>query len=131
MGSVTSSIDFYRVPALKWLAEQLAHQGLRVNYHIDSTDVPKFEADQADHLFQAVRELLINVVKHASVSEALVSSRNVTHNSGSSQWKIKVLASIRARRIPAPMVSGSDFSAFKKERATKHLRNLFRVGNHG
>ena len=58
------------VPALEWLAEEMQRsRGLAVQVRNDSQDKP---LDQAASfmLFRAVRELLINVAKHAGVARA-------------------------------------------------------------
>ena len=65
--------DLGLVPAVTWLAEQMRQQGLRVDIRILTPEVPQFDELKADVLFQAVRELLLNVVKHAQVSEAVIS----------------------------------------------------------
>jgi len=64
--------DLGLIPALHWLAEQMSQQGLLVNVRILTPETPSFDEYQSDMLFQAVRELLTNVVKHAGVSAASV-----------------------------------------------------------
>ena len=63
------------LPALQWLAEQMQRQyGLRVV--VDGKLPPAaLNEDLRGMLFRAVRELLINVVKHADASAARVSVR--------------------------------------------------------
>ncbi len=65
--------DLGLIAALKWLAEQMQQQGLTVHLRILREDLPLLSEAQADLLFQAVRELLLNIIKHAQVSEATVS----------------------------------------------------------
>ena len=65
--------DLGLVPALQWLAEQMRQQGLRVDVHVHTSDLPTFDDNEADLLFQAVRELLLNVLRHAQVPQATVS----------------------------------------------------------
>lgn len=60
--------------ALGWLAEQMLQRDLRVSLHLGPERLPLPE-DQAMLLFQSVRELLLNVVKHASVKEAAITVR--------------------------------------------------------
>ena len=57
--------------AIHWLGEQMERHGLtvRIEQHGESVDMPD---DKAVMIFQTVRELLFNVVKHARVSEATV-----------------------------------------------------------
>lgn len=78
--------DLGLVAALEWLAQQMSHQGLTVTVQAQTGAPPRFSEDQADLLFQAVRELLRNVMKHARVSQALVS---IDHQ-GSDVWLITV-----------------------------------------
>ena len=65
------------VPALGWLAEEMERSyGLRVE--IEDDGAPKaLSPAQAAILFRAVRELLINVAKHAGVRRARVAARSV------------------------------------------------------
>ncbi len=59
------------VAALKWLADYMPARGLRVRVASEVEHVPLNE-DHAVLLFQSVRELLFNVVKHAGTSDAVV-----------------------------------------------------------
>jgi PAS domain S-box-containing protein len=65
--------DLGLIPALHWLAEQMSQQGLKVDVRVLTPEAPSFDEQQSDMLFQAVRELLTNVLKHAGVSTATVS----------------------------------------------------------
>ncbi|WNM64070.1 PAS domain-containing protein [Candidatus Nitrospira neomarina] len=60
------------VPALKWLGQQMERHDLRVQVQHGDQAIELSE-DQAIFVFQAVRELLFNIIKHSGVSEALVS----------------------------------------------------------
>ncbi len=55
--------------AFKWLAEQLKLRGLRVTVEVEDAR-PLVTEDHAILLFQAARELLINVMKHAGTDQA-------------------------------------------------------------
>lgn len=60
------------VPALAWLSDEMRRMhGLNVVVRDDGTPKPLGQAERA-MMFRAVRELLINVAKHASVSQATV-----------------------------------------------------------
>jgi signal transduction histidine kinase len=60
------------VPASEWLAEDLARgYGLRVEIKDDGEPKPLSEATRVA-LFRALRELLINVARHAGIAEAYV-----------------------------------------------------------
>lgn len=63
--------DFGLLEALKWLREHMRSHGLSVTVRaeIDRINLPE---DQAVLLFQSVRELLFNVIKHAQTNAALV-----------------------------------------------------------
>jgi signal transduction histidine kinase len=58
--------------AVQWLAGQMPKHGLTVELHLtsDSLELPK---DLAVLLYKSIRELLMNVVKHAMVDRAKVS----------------------------------------------------------
>ncbi len=59
-------------PALEWLAQQLSKRfGLTVDIVLPQEDVFLSE-DQAILLYRSVHELLLNVVKHAQVSQATI-----------------------------------------------------------
>ncbi|HEU4683234.1 MAG TPA: PAS domain S-box protein [Nitrospira sp.] len=57
--------------ALSWLGEEMKRHDLLVEVEVPA-DRPPLSEDQAGQLFQAVRELLMNVVKHAKIGRALV-----------------------------------------------------------
>jgi PAS domain S-box-containing protein len=66
--------------ATRWLTAQMEQQhGLTV-YVQATDDVPVPDEDLRVLLFQIVRELLFNVVKHAGVSEAVISLSRVDHH---------------------------------------------------
>ena len=54
--------------ALQWLAAQMQEREL--NVVVQSTQIPLLPVDQALLLYQSVRELLLNCVKHAKVRQA-------------------------------------------------------------
>jgi PAS domain S-box-containing protein len=57
--------------ALKWLAERFEKDGLQVDVQVNCVSIPLPE-EQSVVVFQAVRELLFNVMKHADVGQATV-----------------------------------------------------------
>lgn len=57
--------------ALTWLAEQMPLYNLAVEVRLERDQV-SLPDDQAILLFQSVRELLINVAKHAGIDRATV-----------------------------------------------------------
>ena len=68
---ILSELGF--IPAIEWLTEQMASKsGLTVNFKASNGLEPLTHEVQV-LLFQATRELLMNVVKHANAKEALVS----------------------------------------------------------
>ena len=78
--------DLGLVPALHWLAEKMGQQGLKVDVQVLTEEQPHFSETQADLLFQAVRELLTNVVRHSGVPKAVVS----VDKQDSNTWLITV-----------------------------------------
>jgi PAS domain S-box-containing protein len=58
--------------ALKWLATQMKSHGLTVTAHCDITQLQLAE-ETAAMLYQSVRELLFNVIKHAGTDHASIS----------------------------------------------------------
>lgn len=63
--------EFGLVEALNWLREQMRSHGLSVTIKTDLQHI-NLPEDQAILLFQSVRELLFNVIKHAQTDVALV-----------------------------------------------------------
>lgn len=57
--------------ALQWLGNQMQRNGLTVEVRIEEVDAPIPE-NEAVLIYQTVRELLLNVIKHAAVKQALV-----------------------------------------------------------
>lgn len=62
--------EFGLLAALRWLAEQMQRYQLHVSVRIDATEDARLPEDQAVLVFQSVRELLINAVKHAVAKQA-------------------------------------------------------------
>ena len=69
--------EFGLVMGLTWLAEQMEQHGTTVIVRVTSSSFDVAE-DQAILLFQSVRELLMNVVKHADTNQALLSVTTTT-----------------------------------------------------
>jgi signal transduction histidine kinase len=57
--------------ALQWLTEQMQQHDLSVSLQV-KTKIPTIPEDQALLLFQSIRELLFNCVKHADSHEATI-----------------------------------------------------------
>jgi signal transduction histidine kinase len=65
-------LDEHDLPAaLEWVAKRMSAQGLKVEVIDDGEPKPLHE-EVLGFLFQAVRELLWNVVKHARTTEAVI-----------------------------------------------------------
>ncbi len=59
-------------PALRWLGEHMAQHHLQVRTITADSESTQIPVETALHLYQAVRELLFNVLKHADCHEATV-----------------------------------------------------------
>jgi PAS domain S-box-containing protein len=65
--------QFGFMAALKWLARQMQRHTLNVNLELDDTfDEKRLREDQRVLLFQSIRELLMNVAKHARSNQASI-----------------------------------------------------------
>jgi PAS domain S-box-containing protein len=80
--------EFGLPAALRWLADRMEQHELMVSVHCED-ELLRLPEEQAILLFQSVRELLINVAKHADCAEARVdltvegpSVRLVVHDKG-------------------------------------------------
>jgi signal transduction histidine kinase len=72
--------------AVRWLAGQMASlHGLKVSIEDDQSKGRVFPRDQRTLLFQVVRELLFNVVKHAETDSATV---RLSNDDGSFQIEV-------------------------------------------
>jgi signal transduction histidine kinase len=69
--------DFGLLGGLKWLVEQMRHDGLAVSLHT-SLEQLQLPEHQAIPLFQSIRELLTNVMKHADSDDVTVSLEQPT-----------------------------------------------------
>ena len=63
--------EFGLAMALPWLAQQMLERDLVVSLQV-KTQIPPIPEDQALLLFQSIRELLLNCIKHAQVPQAVV-----------------------------------------------------------
>jgi PAS domain S-box-containing protein len=63
--------EFGLMVALKWLAEQMQQHRLTVSFDAEDEDLG-LEEEQAMLLFQSVRELLMNAVKHSRTEQASI-----------------------------------------------------------
>ena len=63
--------EFGLTMALPWLVQQMLERDLVVALQL-KTSIPPIPEDQALLLFQSIRELLLNCIKHAGVAEATV-----------------------------------------------------------
>jgi PAS domain S-box-containing protein len=63
--------EFGLAMALPWLAQQMLERDLVVSLQL-KTQIPPIPEDQALLLFQSIRELLLNCIKHAQVPQAVV-----------------------------------------------------------
>jgi PAS domain S-box-containing protein len=63
--------EFGLAMALPWLAQQMLERDLVVTLQL-KTQIPPIPEDQALLIFQSIRELLLNCIKHAHVPQAVV-----------------------------------------------------------
>ena len=70
--------EFGLIMGLKWLGEQIKRRGLTVSVTVNVATVDLAE-EQAILVFQSVRELLMNILKHAGTPEASLTVDVVDH----------------------------------------------------
>ena len=70
--------EFGLIKALHWLGDTMQHHGLAVDVQAED-QLLTLPDDKAVLLYQSVRELLLNVVKHAQVDRATVTVRLTDH----------------------------------------------------
>jgi len=121
--------DLGLLPALRWLAEQMARHGLRVDLEAGVPE-PSLSQDEAIITFECVRELLWNVLKHADVARASVS---VSADAG--WFAITVVDSGRGFdpcRLQEPAAGSEHFGLFSvRERLRAHSGELEVVSSKG
>ena len=66
--------EFGLFVALRWLGEQMRRYHLEVSVRIDTPEELKLPENQAVLVFQSVRELLLNAVKHAGSKKAWIAA---------------------------------------------------------
>ncbi|MDT3778087.1 PAS domain S-box protein [Nitrospira sp. MA-1] len=67
--------EFGLLAALQWLAGQMIHHGLKVEMTCEGIQDWKVPEEQAILLYQSVRELFLNVIKHADTDRATLTLR--------------------------------------------------------
>jgi signal transduction histidine kinase len=101
--------------AVHWLAEQMFKEhGLRVEVLVDRKRRPAIDDKVAALLFRFVRELLLNVVKHAETNDAQVAIR-------SPRRRLRIEVSDRGRGFD-PTTGQAGFGLFAVR------ENVFRLG---
>jgi PAS domain S-box-containing protein len=117
--------DLGLIPAIHWLTEQMAQQGLEVEVRALTEEKPPFGEHQADLLFQALRELLTNVVKHAGVSTASVT----IHKQDRDTWLFTVSDSGRGFDMNAVhfQPSGEHFGLFSIQERMEAMSGWCRI----
>lgn len=64
--------EFGLLAALQWLAGQMVHHGLKVEMTCEGIQDWKVPEEQAILLYQSIRELFLNVIKHADTDRAIL-----------------------------------------------------------
>ncbi|WNM60192.1 PAS domain S-box protein [Candidatus Nitrospira neomarina] len=62
--------EFGLLAALQWLANQMIHHGLKVEFESGGVEELKLPEEHAILLYQSTRELFLNVIKHADTGRA-------------------------------------------------------------
>jgi PAS domain S-box-containing protein len=125
--SPTILYDLGLPAALTWLAEQLEQQhGLRVELDFDADEgpIPGLLDEISAVLFRSVRELLMNVIKHARTASAKVSLRR-----GEDEIRVEV-SDAGAGFDPSPPRSLSDragFGLFSVREQISHIGGIFEI----
>jgi PAS domain S-box-containing protein len=120
--------DFGLPVALNWLGQQMVRQELSVVVRRLVPDDLKLPEDHAVLLFQSVRELLVNVRKHAGTNQALVTIEKIAnelvitvHDNGAGVGP----ASPQATDTPAPI--SSKFGLFSIRERMRTIGGRFEI----
>jgi signal transduction histidine kinase len=107
------------IPAIEWLTEQIeAQHGINIEVNADNGFTP-LQHDIQVLLFQATRELLMNVVKHARARKALVKV-----SGGNRKIRIEVMDDGRGfdkRQAFRTDVSSGGFGLFSIRERIRHF----------
>ena len=98
--------------ALRWLAEQMIRQELTVDVCQSVPDQVSLPEDQAVLLFQSVRELLINVRKHARTNHVLMTIEQAGTNLCITVRDEGVGMDLQASQTSQPSAMSSKFGLF-------------------
>ena len=117
--------EFGLAAALRWLAEQMKRYDLAVAVDAPENNVPPIREDWAVLLFQSVRELLINISKHAETNAASVMFRE---QDGSLRLEVRDEGrgfDLAVTDSPSPM--SSQFGLFSIRERMKALGGRFEI----
>ncbi|WOB10620.1 histidine kinase [Piscinibacter gummiphilus] len=110
------------VPALEWLAQQLASD-YQLDIEIQDDGEPKpLSAEVASVVFRCVRELLINVAKHAQAQEASVAL--LVEDDGRT---LAIHVQDGGRGIGIPLASEGGMGLFAVKERLAHLGGSFEI----
>ncbi|MBX3332178.1 MAG: response regulator [Nitrospira sp.] len=112
--------------AFHWLSEHMRTHGLTVDVQVGS-DCINLPDDQAILVFQSVRELLLNIVKHAETNRA-----SVTVNTSPTELHIKVTDSGNGfdhAAVAAPEPGSSRFGLFSIDERMRAMGGRFEINS--
>ena len=108
------------VPAVKWLIDQFRYRhGLNIILIDDGQDKP-FDNNMRFFLFQAIRELLVNIAKHAQASKATI--KMAGKNS-----KLHITIEDDGIGFSGPAVNCTGYGLFNIRERMKHINGVFEI----
>lgn len=108
------------VPAVKWLIDQFRDRhGLNITLIDDGQDKP-FDNNMRFFLFQAIRELLVNIAKHAETSKARI--KMAGKNS-----KLHITIEDDGIGFSGPAVNCTGYGLFNIRERINHVNGIFEI----
>ncbi len=106
--------------AIKWLIDQFhGKHGLKIVFEDDGHDKP-FDYNTRFFLFQAVRELLVNIVKHADASKAKIKMLN-------DNGKLTITVEDNGVGFSKPSLTFNGYGLFNIRERMDHINGSFEI----
>jgi PAS domain S-box-containing protein len=106
--------------AVQWLIDQFREKhGLKITFVDDGIDKP-FDNSTRFILFQAVRELLVNIVKHAQASKVIIKMAGINR-------KLRITIEDDGIGFSKPAVNSSGYGLFNIRERMNHIKGNFEI----
>jgi PAS domain S-box-containing protein len=106
--------------AVQWLIDQFREKhGIKITFIDDGIDKP-FDNSTRFILFQAIRELLVNIVKHAQASKVIIKMSGINR-------KLRITIEDDGIGFSKPAVNSSGYGLFNIRERMNHIKGNFEI----